>query len=280
MIEQFLRSEGIEVFASLPFSECTVISERTKKRLFGEREPEVLVMLAVPYYKKAEKKNISAYAFAKDYHLYFSLLSSRLSEYLRKNGAETDFVISGDNSPINERYAAQKCGIGFIGDNGLLINEKYGSYFFICSIYFFESLEKTEKAGTISSGTTLRKECLHCGVCREKCPGGALRNMDYGKCLSCVTQKKSITPAEEDFIRKNGSVWGCDVCQECCVFNRNVQETSIPFFNSDLIPFLTKEKLSKLIASGEFEERAYAWKGKGTVLRNLELVYPEEKENE
>ena len=76
----------------------------------------------------------------------------------------------GDHSPIDERYAALACGLGIAGDNGLIINEKYGSYVFIgdviCDV-------PPETLSAMPVGKILH--CSHCGRCRSACPTGILR---------------------------------------------------------------------------------------------------------
>ncbi|MBE6550929.1 MAG: epoxyqueuosine reductase [Ruminococcaceae bacterium] len=265
-IESFFESEGIASYGTIPFSSCRITNERALIRLFGERMPKKVIMAAVPYLVKRLPKNISAYAFSRDYHLYFKKLYTKMRAYLDNMGAECEFVISGDNSPIDERFAAMECGIGFVGRNGLLINEIYGTYFFLCGIYFFDDIP------SVSKNTTKRKTCLECGRCISSCPTGTLLSMDYEKCLSAITQKKSISEEEEETIKKNGSVWGCDVCQEVCPHNRNALETEIDFFKNDTVSFLDDAILDDMLKTDAFSERAFAWRGERVVRRNIDII--------
>ncbi len=266
VIESFFSSEGIASYGTIPFSSCRITNERAMKRLFGESVPKKVIMAAVPYLVKKRPKNISAYAFSKDYHLYFKELYSKMVTAFENAGVTSEFIISGDNSPIDERFAAEKCGVGFVGKNGLLINEKYGTYFFLCGIYFYDDIP------LISMNTTERKECMNCGRCTVSCPTGTLSSMNYEKCLSAVTQKKNITDEEAEIIKKHGSVWGCDMCQEVCPHNRSALETEIDFFKNDTISFLNDDVLDTMIKNDTFSERAFAWRGEKVVRRNIDIV--------
>ena len=68
-----------------------------------------------------------------------------------------------------------------------------------------------------------------------------------------------------------GSLWGCDVCQEVCPFSQEVEETPIAFFKEALVPYLTKGMLDAM-DDEEFELRAYAWRTRRTIERNLAIL--------
>ncbi len=103
-----------------------------------------------------------------------------LSEKYGKN-----FCGMADSAPINEVRAAAYAGLGLQGDNGMLINEKYGGYVFIGAIYTDAVFEY---------GGDKTSSCIHCGKCGEACP------MKNGRdCLSAVTQKKGdLTEGEAE----------------------------------------------------------------------------------
>ena len=89
--------------------------------------------------------------------------------------------------------------------------------------------------------------------------------IDRERCLSAVTQRKGEpTPEEEKAIRASGCIWGCDVCQEVCPMNRGVKSEPIGEFTSDCVFSLTGETPIK--------NRAFGWRGRGVINRNLEII--------
>ena len=218
---------------------------------------------SLSYYVKTEEKgNISRYAYARDYHFYFKELTERLEKEF-----PSVFRYACDSSPINEVEGAVKAGLGSIGKNGLLINKRYGSYVFVAEFFskldindpLFNGLEQKERG----------QVCRGCNACKNACPMNAF--LDKTKCVSFINQKKVLDKGDIEIIKSAPLVWGCDICQEACPENKKADETEIPFFYNDLTPTLTEEKLNALIESGEFEKRAYAWRGQKVIRRNIRL---------
>ena len=113
--------------------------------------------------------------------------------------------------------------------------------------------------------------CIHCGACKRACPTGILSG-DGCDCLSAITQKKGeLSEGEAELMRKFNTVWGCDECQKACPYNKSPNITPIEFFRRDRIPKLTSEILNGM-SKEEFTKRAFAWRGRKTVERNLELL--------
>jgi len=208
-IKRFFCGEGIEYFAALPLSECHIVNQHLLSQTGVSPSGSALCFL-VPYYG-GEGKNISAYAVSKDYHLYFKTLLDSFCELLHGLYPEYDFFGFSDHSPISEVHAAARCGLGVVGDNRLLINEKYSSYVFIGEVI---SSMPAEHYG-IAPRQPFSTNCGHCGKCISACPTGALSGA--GVCLSALTQKKgALTPEEENIISLLQSAWGCDICQKVC----------------------------------------------------------------
>ena len=249
----FFEREGIGFYGCVPYDGSFLLREKyLSDRYDGLRRS--LWAFAVPYYYPDEARNISVYAVPRDYHLYFEELFARMYEsfpHVKMHGF-------ADTSPFDERALAEACGIGVRGDNGLIINPVYGSYVFIGSI--ISELDPVD-IPHISEG----RRCVHCGACRRACPSPEL-------CLSRITQTKGILPPEHvELIREQGSAWGCDVCQSVCPANRAPEPTPIEFFKQDRVPLLTSEYIYN-ISDESFMGRAYAWKGKKCILRNLEIL--------
>ncbi len=264
-LKEFFKKEKIEYFAVLDYTELRQTNQRLLER--HGLTPKSAIVYLIPYFV-SEGENISAYATSRDYHLYISELGIRLKQELLAVFPDAKCVSFGDHSPIDERYAAALGGLGILGDNGLIINEKYGSYVFIADMLCDIDADLIGK-------TTLYdiKNCLHCGACKRACPTGILNGCGTD-CLSAITQKKGeLSEKEVSLMRERNTVWGCDECQKACPYNRNKQPTDIAFFRDKRQQLLTKTVINAM-TDEEFKERAYAWRGKKTIERNLdELGY-------
>ncbi len=251
ILRSFFADEKIEYFASAQIREDFIISER--------RLPEwakYVTVFLIPYNTGTEeKRNLSRYSVSKDYHLYVKELESKL-----KNKTNKEFCIFADTSPFDERRLAKSLFLGFIGKNGLLINEKYGSFVFLGEIV-------TKEAVNIAGGEkSFRNECFDCGKCKEACPTKALSNI--GTCLSELTQKKKIDEKEAELIKNHNLIWGCDICQEVCPHNKEISLSKIDFFYKDRLCYVTSDDIEKM-SEEKFLSRAYSWRGKNVILRNL-----------
>ena len=293
-IQKILSAEHIDCAAVIPFSACRVINPK-KLAQFGLSEDTVqsaLVFLA-PYHPNpagTEQRSISVYSAARDYHVYFKGFFERVCPALCAAFPGYTFSGSADNAPIDERHAAIAAGLGMAGDSGMLINETYGTYVFIGEILsdlpwntFYETASDKE---TVSEPFVPQSaECVHCGACRRSCP---MNTNPFGirDCLSAVNQTKRLETlcTEEngkteqdylDYIRFYGCAWGCDRCQTPCPHNAHAKATPIPFFRENLTPNPSSDDIRRM-TDEEFCDRAYAWRKRSTVMRNLELLEADE----
>ncbi len=263
-LTNFFQKKQIDLFAPIPLSSCEV-----RKPYLLEREgisSGTVVMIAAPYFTRAclsPNRNLSAYAVSRDYHGFYRELFAELLPLLRERLPDRKFAGFADHSPIAELQAAARAGLGVIGKNGLLLTERYSSYVFLGEL--ITTAELPAAAGEI-------RGCVGCGKCRKACP------MDeIGTCLSALTQKKgALTQEESAHLLRYGSVWGCDICQDVCPYTEAAirKETifsPIPYFSVDPIPRLTLEKLDGMNDEA-FSARAYAWRGRETIRRNLLLA--------
>ncbi len=263
-LSEFLQKNEIKLFAPLPLSSCKVTKPYLLERA-GITDGTV-IMMAAPYFTKAclsPGRNISAYAVSQDYHAFFKQLFNSLTDKLREKYPQYRFAGFSDHSPILEIDAAAKAGLGVIGKNRLLITEEYSSYIFLG--------ELITDAYIPSSANAVRC-CENCGACVKACPAAVM-----GECLSSLTQKKgTLSAQEQDQIRTYGSAWGCDICQTVCphtinALRRGTIYSPISFFNQNTISDLDERKILE-IGHEEFACRAYSWRGKDTVLRNLHIL--------
>ena len=239
---------------------------RAKSRL-PQAAKSIIVYLFPYYLGEAVYKscNLSKYAVSKDYHIVAEEYLCKAKELLQKDYPAYSFEYFCDNSPIPEVKAAVNAGLGVKGENGLLINEKYGSFCFIGEIVTDMMIEPDAK----NEG-----KCLQCGMCKKHCPSGALDEWGFCKelCFSHLTQKKGELPkAAIDYINKTKIIWGCDRCQDVCPMNKNAQITPIKEFLQTAEPVYT--------LTTDITDRAYSWRGKSVIDRNLKIMCCKDGEN-
>jgi epoxyqueuosine reductase len=168
---------------------------------------------------------VSKYALGADYHFVVKKLLAELFEFIQKEISPANGRIFTDSAPVLEKAWAVQAGLGWIGKNGLLINPNSGSYHFIGEI--ITDLELGYDEPFVS------EYCGNCTKCLTECPTNALvtpRVLNAQKCISYLTvEYKEIIPAELRPALKN-RVFGCDICQDVCPWNKKAKKTNIPEF--------------------------------------------------
>ena len=262
-IKEYFSSVGIEYFNVLSYSDCRQTNERIIER--EHFEPRSIIVYLLPYYT-GRTENISLYSASLDYHIAIKEINDGLSELLLRGFPSARIRGYGDHSPIDERHAAISCGLGILGDNGLIINEKYGSFVFVGDV-----ITDIEPSLIGAIDPLPLKRCEGCGACKRACPTGILRG-EGEDCLSAITQRKGeLSDAEKELMIKYNTAWGCDLCQTSCPHNSNPKMTPVEFFYRDRISCLTKELLDSM-DDEEFKLRAFAWRKRATIARNLEIL--------
>lgn len=242
----------------LPCLEC-----RAKQRI-PQDAASVLVCL-FPYYTGEHKeRNISRYAMVTDYHMIAGEYLKRFCEALQEVFPQNQFEPFTDNSPIREVSAAFHAGLGRRGKNGLILHPKYGSYVFIGEVVTDLVLQPDQP---LNPG-----ECIGCGKCQKVCPQRALRsdgNVCLERCRSHITQKKGeLTDWEIGQIQDGGLIWGCDICNDVCPMNQEAKVlTPVPEFLESAVAVLDAQIAERLLKT-----RAYNYRGKKTILRNIQLL--------
>ena len=235
-------------------------TKRSRARRANPREilPECksILVLAIPYSPPShsrrgmseEQGNIASYAWGKDYH---DVLPARMKELVKFIEEQVGGPVKNrwytDTGPLLERDLAQRAGIGWIGKNTCLINPKRGSYFLLSEILLDLELEPDSPFVTDHCGT--------CTRCIEACPTDCIlpdRTVDATRCISYLTiELKDDIPV--DLRDKIGNwVFGCDICQIVCPWNRFAEEGDYVFGDHSPARHLNEE-LS--ISTQEFNQR-------------------------
>jgi len=174
----------------------------------------------LPGREDAPRGWVSRYGWGGDYHTVLfgrlEALNARLRERLREPFEARAYV---DTGPIQERVAAKYAGLGWLGKNTLLLNQTVGSYFFLGVILTTLELEPTLSAGEMPAHDL----CGSCTRCLDACPTQALVEpyvMDARKCISYLTIELRGSIPEELREPMGAHVFGCDICQDVCPWNR------------------------------------------------------------
>ncbi|NLT39903.1 MAG: DUF1730 domain-containing protein [Clostridiales bacterium] len=254
-----------------------LMDEKRKERASGLcPSPGGVIVAAFPYYAGRDEGNLSLYARAEDYHKVLVSRLERAASVLSELYPANRFVPLADSSPLPEKAAALLAGIGIAGMNSLIYCDRYGSFVFLGCILTDLTFRNT------CSG---RSHCTGCLICVRSCPTGALTAsgeqviFEPMRCISAVTQKKgTLTSFEQQALRDGKSAWGCDICQLVCPMNSAVDKTSIDAFSGGSVPILTSlnmeeiEPLSEESFKSLYGDRAFAWRGKAVLERNLRIL--------
>jgi epoxyqueuosine reductase len=200
-----------------------------------------VISLLLNYYPSEEQNfdsyKISKYAYGQDYHF---VIKEKLTELLYTIQTEIG-AVSGrafvDSAPVLDKAWAAKSGLGWIGKNSNLITQKTGSFYFIAELIIDLELDY-DYATTDHCGT--------CTACIDACPTEAIVSpyvVDGSKCISYFTIELKDNLPQEMKGNFNDWMFGCDVCQDVCPWNRFSKPHSEPLFNPnpELVSFTKKD---------------------------------------
>ena len=269
-VSELLLARGIRLVAPISLRDCRILRPYLLERAGIAQGTAFL--FAVPYYTTEcddPARNISAYAVSRDYHGFMRALFEELLPRLRAEFPAHRFAGFADHSPIDEVDAAARAGLGVLGCNHMLLTERYSSYIFLGEIVTDAQLACVANEP---------KRCALCGACKRGCPVG----LGEG-CLSALTQKKGeLTGDEVSALLAHGLAWGCDRCQEVCPVTLRAKAsgsiyTDIDYFKVGAMPHLSADAIEKM-SDAEFDGRAFSWRGRQTILRNLRILEKGERE--
>lgn len=233
-----------------------------------------VISLSYNYFPEEKLQNenfkISKYAYGEDYHEVIKEKLRSLVVELQNEIGEFSFRVFVDSAPVLEKAWARKSGIGWVGKNSNLITKKHGSFYFlaeiICDLDLVEDSPVTDHCGS-------------CTKCIDACPTQAIisdKIIDGSKCISYATiELKDQIP---DFFKDKMDDWmfGCDVCQDVCPWNRFSAPTLEEKFhpNSQLKNFTKQEwkDITQEIFSSVFRKSAVKRTKFAGLKRNLDFL--------
>ena len=268
-LEKSLRA-GVEEGRTTGF-EHKNIEERLDPKL-SLASARTIISIAVAYPRRLPQQpqktafrrgKITPNSWGLDYHYILQDKLKRLARGIEELTANVEYKGMVDTGALVDTAVARRAGIGFIGKNGLVISKEFGSYMFLGELITNLELEPDQPVDY---------DCGDCNRCVEACPTSCLlgdSTMDARRCLSFQTQDKGMMDLE--FRKKIKTViYGCDICQICCPYNKGIDSPPVVDIDPDLaqpelIPFLD-------LTNGQFKEKfgliAGSWRGKNILQRN------------
>jgi len=206
--------------------------KRTDPRLLIDNAKSVITVLQNYYTEQKQTDSnapkISKYALGKDYHIIIREKLNQLYDFILEEVGEVAARGFVDSAPVMDKVWAEKSGLGWIGKHTNLINKDQGSYFFIGELIIDLELE---------TDGPIKDFCGTCTKCIDACPTDAIVQpylVDGSKCISYLTIELKDELMPKEFKGKMDNwMFGCDICQEVCPWNRFSIQHSEPWFNAN-----------------------------------------------
>lgn len=248
--------------------------KRLDPRLLVDGAKSVISLLLNYYPEQSQNDSgapkISRYAYGKDYHFVIKDKLSELLHVIREAAGAVNGRAFVDSAPVLDRAWAKKSGLGWVGKNTNLIHPKNGSYFFIAELIIDLELD---------TDVPISDYCGTCTRCIDACPTDAIIKpyvVDGSKCISYFTiELKDAFPQE---MKNNFDNWvfGCDVCQEVCPWNRFSKPTTESNFHprEGLLEMKSEEwfEITEEVFNKVFKDSAVQRTGFKGLKRNLEFL--------
>jgi len=247
--------------------------KRLDPRLLVEGSKSVISLLLNYYPEETQTDDsykISKYAYGQDYHHIIKTKLRQLQEFITEEIGEVNGRAFVDSAPVLDKAWAAKSGLGWIGKNSNLLTQQVGSFYFIAELIVDLELEY-DHAVTDHCGT--------CTACIDACPTQAIVDpyvVDGSKCISYFTiELKNELPNE---MKGSFDDWmfGCDVCQDVCPWNRFSKPHNEPLFNPnpDLLSMTKKdwEEITVDVFQKVFKKSAVKRTKFDGLTRNIEFL--------
>ena len=249
---------------------------RLDPRLLVDNAKSVVSLLLNYYPSESQIDNdapkLSKYAYGEDYHFVIKDKLKELFNFIHQEIGEVGGRVFVDSAPVMDKVWAKKSGLGWIGKNSNLIHPKNGSFFFIAELILDLEL--------IPDGP-MKDYCGTCTRCIDACPTDAIVEpyvVDGSKCISYLTieLKDHILPTEFKGKMDNW-MFGCDICQDVCPWNRFSKPHSEAKFNPhDQLLKMSKadrQDLSEDIFRELFKNSAVKRTKISGIQRNIDFLY-------
>ncbi|GGX13646.1 tRNA epoxyqueuosine(34) reductase QueG [Aquimarina muelleri] len=234
-----------------------------------------VVSLLLNYYPSEEQKDpeapkISKYAYGTDYHFVIKDKLKQLLDFISEEIGEVHGRAFVDSAPVLDKAWAAKSGLGWIGKNSNLLTQKVGSFYFIAELILDLDLEYD---------TPVTDHCGTCTACIDACPTQAIVEpyvVDGSKCISYFTieLKEEIPNSYKG--QFDNWMFGCDICQDVCPWNRFSKAHSEPLFNPkpDLLQMTKKdwEEITQEVFSKVFQKSAVKRTKFSGLTRNIQFL--------
>ncbi len=236
-------------------------------------ECKSILVLAIPYNPPLPTGEggvrVASYALGDDYH---DILPQKLQAIVTFIEEQLGHPIPNryytDSGPILERELAQRAGLGWIGKNSMLINPLAGSTFFLAEILLGIELEPDDAFATDQCGT--------CTRCITACPTQCIlpnRTLDARRCISYLTIENKVDIPEDLRPQIGNWVFGCDICQQVCPWNRFSQPSDPAFEPKIPLPVLASDLLLSSVGFNQrFRKSPVKRARRRGYLRNLAVV--------
>jgi len=205
------------------------IDKRADTALLVDGAKSVISLITSYYPKKLQPANIpqiAKYAYGIDYHFVLKDKMQLLWDFIVSHYPELQGRIFVDSAPVSDKLWAVKAGLGWIGKNSCLINKKIGSFVFISELIVNLELEYDQAYNP--------NYCGSCSKCIDSCPTGAIVKaevIDSNKCISYQTiENKNDSIPEKLQGQFDNWIFGCDICQDVCPWNKTPLTTLIDEF--------------------------------------------------
>ena len=212
----------------------------------------------------------ASYARGDDYHKLIKTRLFELWDFMKSKVSDVSGRVYVDTAPLLERELAERAGVGWRGKNTLLINKHRGSYFFLSEIV--STLE-------VSPDEPATDHCGNCTKCLDACPTDAFPDpyvLDASRCISYLTIEHKTSIPEELRPKMGNWVYGCDVCQDICPWNKRAKVSKEPAYNSrdgfDTPPLIEWMQLDKESFNQKFRGNPAKRPKRRGLLRNIAIA--------